>query len=339
MNNPLLKRLTSSTINDKLPSTFKNSQGQPLICLATISVQNQPSYYLLSTDSDPPSYITYNALNTSYSSGQLVFNSYGSLTDIKNFGNQSSQFFSSPFDPAYPNITPPTPGQTLDVINGADNAYVYGLMQKFSTSNGMSGSTYVSPKNAKWILNVSQDVQGNNVYKIFFNPLQNINLTSTELTSNLSTICNIISNADPLCFCNASSTICTDAALGGPGQGSNLQSKSSSDYNKVKANCNCLNNQCVYAMRNENNNYISGMTPCSSSVSACGQDFSFSSGTGVASSSNKLLSSVCGVSTGSASNGGSQPSDTKDSNSNTGAKIGISIAIIVVLLAIAYFLI
>ena len=339
MSNPIITRLNSPNIKDSIPN-----QGLPLVCLATISLENQPSYYYISGSTN----ITYDALNTSYQGTTLVFNKYGSLTDKRNYQNpQMGTFFISPFDPAYPNgISPPlVPPDMSDVINGSNNAFVYGLIQNFSTANALPGSTFVSPVNSKWILNVSTDVKGNSVYKIFFNPLQDTSLSATDISNNLKQACDIMSNADPLCFCDTTNTICTAAAVQGTAAANAL---SANNYNSVNQNCSCLNNQCRFAMANQTNNYVAGMKPCGKLTPACGGTFSYTNAYGVASSDNQSVASVCGVQTtpspspntnsgtNSGTNTGTNP-PASSSSLGTSAKVGITIAVILVILVIAYF--
>ena len=349
MSNPILNRLNpTNTIKDTIPG-----QGQPLICLATISMANLPGYYFVNTTTDGSgntvtTNITYNELNKSYANGTLVFNSYGSLTDIKNYLTLTlSQFFISPFDPAYTNakqplnynqysyISPPTPGSTLAVINGADNAFVYGLVQQIPSANSLPGSTFVSPENSKWILNVSTDNKNNNVYKIFFNPLQNSNISSSDISSNLPSFCDIVSNADPMCFCGTNNDICTKAAF----SAQNTDGISQDNINSVSKNCGCLNNACRFAMANQNNNYVNGMPPCGKTSSACGNNFSYSNTYGVSSSSGDTVFTACG---GTASSSGSGSGSGSDSGSGkpmgTAAKLGITFSIIFLILMVAYFM-
>lgn len=346
MENPILNRLNpKNTINDKVPG-----QGMPLICLATISTANQPGYYYVNKNTVPITNITYNALGNSYSGGTLVFNSYGSLTDSVNYGNpQLANFFMSPFDPSYPNnISPPIPGDTMDVINGVNNAFVYGLIANFKTRGSMSGSTFVSPRNSKWILNVSSDRQGNNIYKIFFNPLQNPNVSAESISKFLPSFCDIVSNADPMCFCDTSNAICTQAAF----NNKNTDNISQTSYQEVAKNCACLNNQCRFAVANQTNEFVNGLSPCGK-TSACGKTFSYSNTYGVGSDQNNAtVFTACGGnggggssggdsggdSGGGSSGGGSSGGDTpKASGMGTGEKIGITIAAVLIMLAIAYY--
>jgi hypothetical protein len=336
MSSPILKRLTSNSIKD---ASAVPGQGMPLICLVTISKSNQPSYYL----SDGT---TYSRLNDSYAGNTLVFNTHGSLTDIHDL----TSFYVSPFDPSYPNITPPVPQQSMDVINGSDNSFVYGLIGNFSTPDPLiSGSqTYVSPNNSKWVLNVSFDNAGNRVYKIFFNPLQNPNLSQADIGSNLSRLCDVISNADPMCFCDSSNNICTKAAF----TNNDDSSLSSTNKTDVQSNCSCLNNQCRFAMISQNNQYVKQFN-CGS-TSACGKTFKYDPKYGISSTdANSTVFTACGGvdpsggavpssgsggsgGGGSGGTGGKGGADAKKSGMSTTAKVALVAAIVLLIMAITY---
>ena len=337
MSNPILNRLNAqATINDTA-----TGQNMPLICLVTISKANQPDYYYVDTNQTPFTNVTYNALNKSYNDNTLVFNQFGSLTDIKNYENaELSQFFISPFDPMYAqgSITAPTPRDTMDVIGGDDNSFAYGLIGNFNTNDSrMGGNTFVSPRNSKWILNVTMDNMGNNIYKIFFNPLQNTNTSQTIISRILPEVCSLISNADPMCFCNTSDDICTKAAF----SNKDTSSISKSNYDDVSKNCSCLNNQCRFAMANQTNNYVSNLPSCGN-TSACGQQFLYSNdgsnGGGVSSKDkNSTVYAACG---GTPDTPDSPPPDDNAQKKpmSTSIKVGIMIAVILVILVAAYFI-
>ena len=293
VNNPILARLKNQSIADILPSSFTNVQGKHLISLHVINSSSLNAQ-------------TFGNLNGSFTNNQLAFTEYGSLLDST--APTTLQYFSSPFDPAYPNITLPNPS---DTINGTDTSRTFGNIGAFPSQNPMfkSGQAFVSPRNAKWILNITQDSASDNVYTIYFNPLNNSTLTSAEIESNIGKYCDIVNNIDPMCFCQDSSDICTQAVFPNIGSSNDLKNKSPSDYNAIKKKCNCLNAQCQFAARNEKNKYAQGKM-CTDGASACGTSFTYSSANGISNSENQSVQSQCG-------GGGSTAYDTSPQQPQT----------------------
>ena len=281
VNNPILARLNNPTIADNLPSSFTNVQGKNLISLRVIN-------------SSSLSASQFGNLNGSYSNNQLAFTEWGSLVDSSDPTDAAFQYFISPFDPGYATgtITPPNSG---DVINGSDSARIFGNIGAFPSDNPMfsSGQAFVSPKNAKWILSIDQDSSNSNVYTIYFNPLNNSTLSATDIQNNIGKYCDIVNNIDPMCFCQASAEICTQAAFPNIGSASDLKNKSQSDYDAIKTNCNCLNAQCQFAANNEKNAYAAGKV-CTNGASACGTSFTYSLTNGISNSDNKTVQEQCG---------------------------------------------
>ena len=266
--NPVLARLNSTNIINNLPTTFTNIQNNPLIKLATLTSSS------LGTT-------LFNQLNGSYLNGNLALNQYGSLLDPK----LSATYFTSPFEPtSIPSST------SADIISGGSNPYVYGNIGNFPSSGSIfsSGTVFVSPVNAKWILHMGQKS-----VTIFFNTLNNKNLSLNEISANINKFCSIINNADPMCFCNTSNQICTDAAIGSSANSALLSSNSPSDYANIKKNCACLNAQCQFASSAENNLYSKSMG-CSQGATACGANFIYGEN-GVISQNNKNISQQCGL--------------------------------------------
>jgi len=281
VNNPILARLTNPNVSDNLPSSFTNVQGKHLISLAVIN-------------SGSLSAAQFGNLSGSYANNQLAFTEWGSLVDSSDPTDPSLQYFISPFDPAYAQGTP-TPPNPGDVINGSNSARIFGNIGAFPSDNPMfsSGQAFVSPKNAKWILSINQDSSNNNVYTIYFNPLNNSTLTAAEIESNIANYCDIVNNIDPMCFCQASAEICTQAAFPNIGSATDLKNKSPSDYAAIKTNCNCLNAQCQFAATNEKNAYAAGKG-CTNGAAACGTSFTYSLANGISNSDNKTVQAQCG---------------------------------------------
>lgn len=280
--NPILARLNNSDIADTLPSTFKNTQGMGLICLVVIN-----SSSLSSTK--------YQNLNGSFTGGNLAFTQYGSLVDITDPSSLGFQYFSSPFDPAnqYGQITTPTAD---DVLNGPNGSKIFGNIGGFPSQNALfkSGQAFVSPKNAKWILNISIDSASNNVYTIYFNPLNNSDLSLDAIESNIGQYCDLVNNIDPMCFCQESQEICTQAVFPTIAGADALKTKSLSEYNAIKEKCKCLNAQCQFAANTEKNKYAQKQK-CDNGASACGASFNYSSANGISGADNQTVQSQCGA--------------------------------------------
>lgn len=277
----LLNRFKNSNINDKLPNSFL--QGQNLLIIA----QLDNSY---SSPSNPDLYSQMDACYTNTTN--FAFNKYGSLGDA----NAQIYFYVSPFDTNPIGFNKAT--DFLQSTSATNNigGMVFGQMTKFQTKGAIGGansSIYVSPSNAKFILVVSSTT-GSNVYTIYYNPLQDPNLSSNDISTNLSAFCNMVSNADPMCFC--SGDICTQSALGGPDNATALQTKSPTDYANIKSNCTCLSSQCQYAAKNEPNQYTQTFkAPCKNGTAACGSTFNFVPNQGVYSKDQSWLWNQCGL--------------------------------------------
>ena len=354
MTTVLLKRFTNTNINDTLPTSFINTQGQPLLRLARMD-----QYY--STTSNPNSGDLYQSMKNCYQNDptQFAFNQYGSLGNAYD----GTVFYTSPLDSTY------TFNKNTDLLQSASttnniNGVVFGQMAKYPTQNALGGKgavTYVSPANAKFILNIKPDPSDPSelVFSIYFNPLQDPNLSSDNISSNLSSLCNLISNADPMCFC--AGDICTQSALGGADNANTLKTKSPGDYETVQSNCTCLSSACQYAAENEPNNFTSSFSnSCKNGTQVCGANFEFVKNQGVYSPDNqKWLPDQCGLNSFSTQYAnvvppppppsiqpntppaGSNTSNTPPAGSkpmSTGMKIAISIAIILIIISIMYFM-
>jgi hypothetical protein len=280
----LLNRFKNSNINDKLPNSFANVQGQNLLIL----VQLDGNY------SSPanPNY-NYSQMDACYTNTtNFAINKYGSLGDA----TAQIYFYQSPFDIQQIGFNKNTDFLQSTSTTNNIGGMVFGQMSKYQTKSAIGGpnsNIYVSPSNGKFILVVSS-MSGSNVYTIYFNPLQNPNLSSLDISSNLSTFCNMVSNADPMCFCTGD--ICTQSALGGPANATALQTKSPTDYANVKSNCTCLSSQCQYAANNEANTYAQSFkTACKNGTAACGSTFNFFPKQGVYSKDQTWLWNQCGL--------------------------------------------
>ena len=349
-----VNRLNNSSINDKLPSTFVNIQGQPLLCLATLTQS-----IINASDPSMPgpqmSGLRYINLNQSFARNDLAFTQYGSLMSFKNWniGGAEYLFWISPFDPQY-NKNPQFPSTSgcsaVDVINGTKNGFVF--------NNISNGTMFVSPKNAQFILNVTQDQNQNNVYQVFFNPLQNPSLSAETIASNLPTYCSIVSNSDPMCYCDNTSQLCMSAALGGLSNVRALKEQNKAYYDEVQKNCNCLNPQCPYASRNEPNNYAKGFLKNCNTTSACGIKYTNTSSGLITSDVIGSYGSVaqqCGINSsptpitpgpsppgpsppGPSPPGPSPPSPSSSDKTSSFTKIGIMITIVIIILVAYYFI-
>jgi hypothetical protein len=255
-------------------------------------------------------------------------------------------YYISPFDPKYNHnsLFPTTIGcASNDVINGTTNGFVFNPISNYQSNatNAFQGTTFVSPGNAQFILNVNQDSNGNNVYQIFFNVLQNPNLSADVIKNNLATYCGVINNADPMCFCDTTNQICTDSALGGSSNSQALKAKNLSNYNDVQSKCNCLNFQCPYAANNQANNYAKSFAKGCNKVSACGINYTYNSNSGLTTSDVQgpygSVAKQCGINTSPVipNNGGGNGGS---GSGNMTSKIIITIIVIVILLGSAYYL-
>ena len=353
----LLKRLQNVNVTDNLPSTFIDTQGGPLFRIARLdqTLTNPNS----NTQGD-----LYQTMKNCYINAptQFAFNRYGSIGNAYD----GTIFYTSPFD------TKVTFSKITDLIqpSNPDNnigPMVFGQISKYNTQNALGGKsavTYVSPSNGKFILNIKPDPSDSTefVFSIYANPLQDPNLSSDDIKNNLSTLCNLISNADPMCFC--SGNICTQSALGGPNNAAELQTNSPSDYSNIQNNCACLSSACQYAAYNEPNKYTAGFKDsCKNGTVACNSKFEFVPSQGVFSPNDQTyLWNQCNLGAVNASYNQAQtsqlpppiPTDTgtgsgtdsgtdnkpppSGSNAPTaGTKIIISIIIIAIILGIAYF--
>jgi len=284
---PILERLNNTQIRDTMPPSYINRQGKPFITLAVI-------------DQNTLSSAQYQNLNTSYHANQLAFTEWGSLADSEAINNTAYQFFSSPFDPLHYddppyNITRPRAG---DEINGLETASVYGTIANFSSKAGAlfkPGETFVSPRTAKWILNVTQGGSGkSNIFTIYFNPLNNPNLTLPDIETNISRYCNMINNVDPMCFCQEAEEICTEAVFPDRQSAAKLKADFPDKYAEIKSQCSCLNSQCQFASENENNEYARIKT-CPNGGTACGSQFTFSMVSGMSNDINESIVDKCGA--------------------------------------------
>ena len=349
---PILKRLNSTDIVDKLPTSF-NAQGEPLIRLMRIDL----NYNYQSPYGSP---VQYQDIVSAYQASptDLAFNQYGSLIS---FSNPQFIFYTSPYEPDPSQIEL----SSKDIINGTSTAFVYGQISNYPTQNAMAPNsiTFVSPQNAQWILNVKPDTSnaGYSIFSIYFHPLQNPSLSENDISSNISQFCNLISNADPMCFCQKGTT-CTNSAIGGSANASQLQSSNSDYYNQINSNCACLSNQCQYAAKNESNQYAKSFV-CDNAPSACGSTFSYSRTYGLLSGNSQTLVDACNLNpiqsnipaipiipapntnttpitptttTTPPPPPANQPPSSRDSN--TGLKIGISIVIVLIIFLVMYFM-
>ena len=275
-----LTRLNNTNISDS--DSIAPTQGSNLVKLTTIN-----SSSLSSSD--------FQNLGESLQNRDLVFNKYGSLLSHTNWINGRGVFFTSPFEPNFPNPSQPRV-DSLDVIDSDATSFVSATQYFPSAGNSMPGQTFVSPETSQWILNVSPDSSGQNVYTIYFNPMNNPNLKPSDISANIDTYCGFVNNSDPVCFCSSDLPACLDSAVGSSDNASQLQTLSPTDYNTASANCACLNNQCQYAAANKNAYAKSIIANCNKSISLCGGNFSYKS-TGVSSDSDTTISSQCKLTT------------------------------------------
>ena len=339
-----ISRLSNNSIKDRLPSSFINNQSQPLICLVTLTKA------IVGTTDPNGDGSKYVALNNSYSSGDLAFTKYGSLMSFTNFNSNATYlYYISPFDPQYNGkpLFPTTAGCTSnDVINGTTNGFVFNPISNYQSgaTNALQGTTFVSPQNAQFILNVTQDSNGDNVYQIYFNVLQNPNLSADVIKNNLSTYCNVINNSDPMCFCDTTKQICTDSALGGSANSNALKDKNLSNYNDVQSKCNCLNFQCPYAANNQANTYAQSFAKGCNKVSACGINYTYSSKSGLTTSDVQgpygSVLKQCGIDRPAVTNPPGGGGSGGSGGGSKGGMTGIIIAIVVILIVLgaAYYL-
>jgi hypothetical protein len=200
--------------------------------------------------------------------------------------------------------------------------------------------------NSKFILNVTPDLSssGDYIFSVFFNPIQNSTLTVNEIENSLPVLCPMISNADPLCFCQGE--ICTESAVGGQLEAQSFKNSNLTEYTNVQNNCKCLSNVCQFAAHNNTNNaYAASIkTSCLSPVTACNNTFTYNPSLGVTSPTNQQnLNNACGIasipiptkqSLPNSNNGNNTPPSAPTSSTPSSTKFMISMGIAIIILSI-----
>ena len=178
-----------------------------------------------------------------------------------------------------------------------------------------------------------------------FNPMNHASTSQEYITQNMSNYCSLIGNADPQCFCGNNIDTCMQMTLGPNYE--NLKSTSPVDYENIKANCGCFNNQCNFWASNGNTYAKSVIKGCNNSnMKACGSTFSPSYQYGVT-AQNKTLQTVCGINT--------EPTENTEPSANTPSantppstdiqkppmsaseKVGISLVVILLIFIVMYY--
>jgi hypothetical protein len=212
MSNFAINRLNNQNITD----TGIQNQGQQLLRIVSIN------------SSSPQQTIA--GITDTLKNNDLAFMESGSLFSYKN----GTAFYYSPF---YLGTAPEKPGK-VNII-GSNTLFSPTNRGVSTIAQGLQGTIYVSPYQGKYILQSTTDDNQNQVYNIYYNPINRSNVDATTINQNLSDYCKLVNFADPTCFCQNGSTICGNLITGG-----NYASLSAADQKSLGGNCAMLSPMC-----------------------------------------------------------------------------------------------
>lgn len=260
-----INRLNNPNITD----TGINNQGQPLLRIVSIN------------STSPQGVIQ--GITAALANNDLAFTEFGSLFRF----SMGEAFYQSPF---YLGTTPETPGK-VNVIGG--NTLFSPTNNGVSTNpQGLPGTIYVSPYQGKYILQSTTDDNQNQVYNIYYNPINRSNVDDTTIGQNLSDYCQLVNFADPTCFCQKDSKICGNLISGG-----NYDSLSAADKKSLGENCAMLSPMCQkwaqYGNKFTADEISISRKANPQGVPICGNKFSYADGSVTSTSGSGILQS-CG---------------------------------------------
>ena len=330
--NFLISRLNNTNFTDQ-----NVGQGFPFLKIVTIN-SDSPNFQIKQMA---------NGISTSLSGNDLAFMDSGSLMSLQN----KTYYYQSPFAtnteiPTAQNVIGNNPATFAAIIANSTYPVISG--------NGLQGVLYVSPFQGKFILqNITNSSTGSFSFNVFYNPMNRSNLSDDTIKKNIANYCGIVGNVDPLCYCVNGSQQCANQILAG--SGAMLKSKSESDYNTIANNCAYLSPMCN-AWGSSGNAFVEQEISASKSlngVSACGNNFMYSSNSGVVSSNGVGILDQCGLTTSTTSaptgpSGGyvpvstspqpsgssPQPSGSSPAQSHMLMIIGISVVIFILIVVI-----
>lgn len=257
-------------MSDNIQDTNVQNQGGAFLCLGVVP----EILYIPPTITTPGGYIknpNFTAISNALNNNTLLFLEDGSLFDSSNPDNP---LFLSPL---YKSNTVPN-DTNLVTLNDANSIYVN------SIEDINNNTYYLSPVSGKAILkstNSNITYQGqqtsNGQYEIFYNP---VNRTDpSNLTANvLSEYCQLVNNADPICYCQSGTSPCGNSVVN-----QQLSKLSTDDATAVSNNCVYLNPMCQsWATNNKyvqnELNTIEKSIPLRGGVKICGNEFKNSGG-------------------------------------------------------------
>lgn len=238
------------------------------------------------------------------------------------------------------------PGAIDLVVSAANQANPNSSIFNDMLGANANSTFYVSPKSASWILQISNSNMTGaiNSFSIFFNPIKNI--TPADIPSVISGYCNMISNADPICFCQNDTDICAYGVVGSSELAGQLQQNKPDDYNTLKANCAFLSPICnqwqPQVLNAGESSYIASQIAAGSASSICGATFNYSTADNspVAPSTNNDVVQQCGLTASENTSGGNTPSPTPSpspppaTSSTSKTKMYVIIVCVVVVLLV-----
>jgi len=266
MSNFAINRLNNQNITD----TGIQNQGQQLLRIVSIN------------SSFPQSTIA--GITDALKSNDLAFMESGSL--FRYTGGKA--YYYSPF---YSGTAPETPGK-VNVIGGND---LFSPTKRGVSTNpqGLPGTIYVSPYQGKYILQSTKDDNKNQVYNIYYNPINRSNVDATTIDQNLSDYCKLVNFADPTCFCQNGSTICGNLITGG-----NYASLSAADKKSLGDNCAMLSPMCQkwgqYGNEFTAKEILISRKANPEGVPICGNKFSYADGSITSANNGSGLLESCG---------------------------------------------
>lgn len=260
-----INRLNNPNITD----TGINNQGQPLLRIVSINSTSPQQIIAGITDA--------------LTNNDLAFMESGSLFAY----TKGTAFYYSPF---YSGTTPETPGK-VNVI-GSNSLFSPTNTGVSTNSQSLPGTIYASPYQGKYILQSTTDDNQNQVYNIYYNPINRSNVDATTINQNLSAYCQLVNFSDPTCFCQNDSKICGNLITGG-----NYDSLSAADKKSLGGNCAMLSPLCQkwaqYGNKFTADEISISRKAYPEGVPICGNKFSYADGSVTSASGGGILQS-CG---------------------------------------------
>ena len=158
-----------------------NRLNNPNITDTGIQNQSQPLLRIVSINSTSPGIIA--GITDALTNNDLAFMESGSLFSYKN----GTAFYYSPF---YLGTAPETPGK-VNII-GSNTLFSPTNRGVSTIAQGLQGTIYVSPYQGKYILQSTTDDNQNQVYNIYYNPINRSNVDATTINQNLSDYCKLV---------------------------------------------------------------------------------------------------------------------------------------------------